>query len=360
MLNPGETQHTRAPRPLFMGPTRKNRRSRGARKNTKNSANHQTENANGSEPNQMVNACQSDTNHSKSDNQSTPTAEAMDTKEPENKLRTWATKMIETATDGQPANQQQAVEPPNTPKRVRSAQTSPNVADTGVPNQPKKQRTFADVVTDDLKLQIINKTDEITETQLNLIETSLMSELDKHLETLPSSVPRYHTSSFRYGILKLICSDAFSAEWIKGVIESMPPLWEGAALEISICKPPNANSMARGQQKHPSRAPRRPTIRFFVPSGIKKPTFEEVAKKLQMQNHPLNTSDWIAWKAEDKENGTFYHVSADVSAIELIRAKAGRLFYYFSKIKVNLPKEPKGEGSQEESGENGVPAKDNQ
>lgn len=95
-----------------------------------------------------------------------------------------------------------------TPKRQRSAQTTPI-------NQPKKPRTFADVVMDDLKILIVNKTDAITPDLLELLETSLMDELERYLATSPVSVPTYHTSTFRFGTLKLICTDSFSAEWIK-------------------------------------------------------------------------------------------------------------------------------------------------
>lgn len=43
LLNPEETQQKRDSRPLFMGPTRKNRKSRGARKNTKGESTAQKE-----------------------------------------------------------------------------------------------------------------------------------------------------------------------------------------------------------------------------------------------------------------------------------------------------------------------------
>lgn len=90
------------------------------------------------------------------------------------------------------------------------------------------------------------------------------------------------------------------------------------------------------------------TIRFFIPDEMKRPSFEEAAKKLQMQNKPLITDDWVAWKAERKEHGMFYSVSVDNDDVELIRAKKGRLFYCFSKLKINLPKD----GNRETSGEN--------
>lgn len=88
---------------------------------------------------------------------------------------------------------------------------------------------------------------------------------------------------------------------------------------------------------------RRPTIRFFIPDGTKRPSFVDVTKKLQLQNHPLNTNEWISWKAEDQGHGIFYHVSVDEHHIELIKAKESRLFYCFSKVKIYLLKESKEE-----------------
>lgn len=363
LLNEGKTQSKRAPRPLFMGPKQKIRRSRGGRKNTNSSANNRDtnanqiasvddKNANKSAPVDDKKANQNTPVDAKNANdsapvndQSAPVEDGRDTHNPVNKLCDWATMITKNGDGRKSADQKQAANAHKNPKRARSAQTRPNATESSVPNARKKQRTFADVVANDLKLQIINKTDGITNAQLSLIETSLMNELDKYMETLPPSAPTFHAPSFHNGIMKLICADSFSAEWIKEVIQSMPPPWEGAALEINACEPPNAKSMANVNQKRQGNIPRRPTVRFFIPNGVKKPTFEEVAKKLQFQNKPLNTEGWIAWKASD---------------IEFIKAKMSRLFYCFSKIRFTLPKEPKGKSSQEENVEENVNSKDNQ
>lgn len=235
-----------------------------------------------------------------------------------------------------------------TPKRQRSANNSP----TDQANKPKKQRTLANILSDDLKMQIINDPNGIDIDQLQTIETKLMEELDIYLATDPTSAPTY-TSSFRNGILKMFCSDTFSVEWLKKVIDNMSPLWEGANIK---CEPMYGNSTNDIDHRNPRRngninrikrqtAPRRPTIRFFVPNGVKQPTFETVVKKLQLQNRPLDTSGWIAWRAEEKEDGMFYHVSVEESDIEVIRTKSSRLFYCFTKLKINLPKVPNGEGT---------------
>lgn len=169
-----------------------------------------------------------------------------------------------------------------------------------------------------------------------------MSELDDYLATNPKNIPTF-TSSFRYGVLKMFCSDSFSAEWMKNVIKNMTPPWDGANI---TCEPVHAYSMPNRQSnQHQRLVPRRPTIRFFIPDGVKKPTFDEVAKKLEQQNHPLTTNRWVAWKAEEKEDGIFYHVSVEEADIEFINTKNGRLFYCFTKIKINMPRVPRGDGA---------------
>lgn len=74
-----------------------------------------------------------------------------------------------------------------------------------------------------------------------------------------------------------------------------------------------------------------------------KQDFTSVKRLLKMQNPPIDTSDWTAWKEEEQELGTFYHVSVNVDDIGLIDKKGSRLFFCFSKIKITLPKQLKGE-----------------
>lgn len=247
LLNPEETLPMRAPRPLFMGPTKKNRRTRGGRKNKKGDSTTPKEN-----DAQIV---------------STPKS-ALCT---DSKLLDWATAATKISNSTEPidkidnsskvANVNQA----DNTKRQRNAQNSPN-GDVNPSNKPKRPKTFANVVADDLKLQISNKGEIISDVQLNLIESKLMEELNNYLTSSPTSVPTFHTSSFRFGILKLICTDKFSAQWIENVVNNMPPLWEGAELEIGVNKPLSTSAQRPLGFQRPNRV-RRPTIRLFIPHG---------------------------------------------------------------------------------------------
>lgn len=313
LLKNEETQQQRAPRSLFMGPPKKNRKSRGARK----SHNKGRQTAITTDYAKSVPVAQSnvDLNHHKQTNPSDAVT---------------ASNKILNLTEGTPKNS----------KRQRSAHNTPE-------NNPKKPRTIANVLSDDLKVLVVDQTNGINNDQAIELEIKLMEALDAFLETNPSTSPTYHASSLRDGTLRLFCADTISVQWIKDVISFMPAPWEGANLEVVDYVAPTQRPL-RPQR---IQTPRRPTIRFFIPNGLKKPDFATVVKKLQLQNPPIITGNWIAWKADDRGDGIFYHVSVDEEMINQIEEKECRLFYCFGKIKINLPKKPKGEGKKAENGD---------
>lgn len=334
LLNQDETQQRRVPRSFFMGPAPKNRKPRHSR-NRRNS--------NGiSSTNDTTVTAQ---NNSSGGN---VTPRVNRNVNPLNTMRNWASKSnvaaAEELTSGNETNREirQPNNANNKSKRQRSAQTTPT--NRTPENRPKKQRT-ADPVADNLKTFITNKSGGLTEEQLSIIESSLMLELDKFLETNPPSVPIFNIPSFRNGVIKIVGADSFSADWIKKVLTNMPPPFVGAELVIDGSNTLAGNAAGDGTNPR-GRIRRLPTIRFFIPTGVNKSNFESISRRLQLQNHPLNTSEWIAWKEEDKGDGIFYHVSVDEADVGIIREKMSRLYYGFTKIKVNLPKEPRGEANR--------------
>lgn len=82
----------------------------------------------------------------------------------------------------------------------------------------------------------------------------------------------------------------------------MTPPWEVAMLELTLVPPRVRN----------------PTIRFFIPNGMKKPEFASILEKFRLQNPPLRTSGWTAWKQDAKGDGIFYHVSVDQETVAQI------------------------------------------
>ncbi|KAJ6646788.1 hypothetical protein Bhyg_02002 [Pseudolycoriella hygida] len=211
-------------------------------------------------------------------------------------------------------------------KRQRSNENSP------AGENPRKQRKFVDVAKDDLKLMIIDEDKQMDIDQAGIVETLLHNLMDEYLASNPRKCPTFHDLKFFGGNLRLICADLFSKKWIETSFSAITPPWEGATLKL-----------------YPV-TPRRPTIRFFVPNGMKKPEFEDILVKLRQQNPPLSTSLWVAWKSDVKEEGIFYHVSVEPETVTLIESMGNRLFYYFSKIRIitpsKKPKEEEGKASE--------------
>lgn len=221
-----------------------------------------------------------------------------------------------------------------TPKRQRSNNNSPL-------NQQKRpkintssqvkdhQGTYADVSSDDLRLLVLDEENGITKKQVEILEEKMMEIFDRFLETSPSRVPEYWTANFAFANVKYVCANEFSVQWLISAVKSMSEPWTGARLTTKRM------SEVRKMRSKPTP---KPQIKFFVPDGMKKKSFEEVTKHIQLRNPPIVTNGWNAWKEEPVPNGTFYHVSVDDSSIGAINMRNCRLFYYFSTIKVIIPK----------------------
>lgn len=342
-----ETLPVRAPRPLFMGPPAKYRRARGSRKNAKkNETVNERSNSNVDVNKQTASVTTVGTS-AVSGMKTSNGDRQLNANEIGGPQTTTSTESVAVARNADSNdskhifgnrksidnNKSDNTNVVTNSKRQRSAQSTPE-------NKPKRQRTFADVVSFDLKFFIMDKEKGISDVQAGLLEISLMDELDKFLATKPETAPKFHTGASRNGLIKIICVDSFSALWLKEAVLMMTPPWEGASLSIEEIGSLNADANNQGAHRalRQPRQPRRPTIRFFIPYGMSKPTFEKVIYRIQEMNKPLSTENWIAWKSDEKEDGTFYHVSVDVQHIDYIEAKQGRLHYGFGTIKMNLPK----------------------
>lgn len=335
LLKDGETLPPRAPRGLFMGPVRKPRRKRGARSTQVNEI--PLKNSTSKPNNGNLSTSQSNSSTNVNHNEVATTSNSTGASKPKIGDHTQLTlKSIGNSGAPLPFNDGKingkpttGGNKPGTPKRPRSNQNSP-----GNMNRPKKPKTLAQVVSNDLKLFIANPPDGIKEDQLAIMEGILMVKLNEFLESNPAKAPTFE-SAYRNGALRMNCSDQFSANWLREAIKGMIPPWNNAKIIVGTF-----------EEVFPERKVKRPTIRFFIPNGLEKPKFEAVAKKLQLQNPPLDTSSWIPWKMDVKEEGIYYHVTIEETDLATIKSKQSRLFYCFTKIRINLPTAPKGEDAE--------------
>lgn len=238
-----------------------------------------------------------------------------------------SSKNVESASDMKSIGQTSQDSRGNT-KRPLSKNNSPE-------NFPKRIKTFAEVLSDDLILFISDRDNVIDDDKAGKLEKSMMEEFFKFVSTNPKTAPTYHHSSVRFGTLRMMCSDKFSADWFTKTIRDMPPPWIGANLEVV--------SAATRKQKI---AARKPSIRFFIPNGMTKQSFESVKNIIKIQNPPLNTDDWETWKEVEREAGMFYHVSVKNEDIGTIAEKGSRLFFCFNKIRIYLPRQPNSDVSE--------------
>lgn len=335
-----ETRPERAPIPLCFGPPKLPKRGkRGARKNTKNPTENltnpqtMTEKGKVKDADVAVKPTINDPDVNKdikpttsegvnSNKQNTTVENCRDNDEEKVNAVNSNQRKVSDATNENEKSKHESK------KRPRSAGTTPT-------GKNKKVRTFADVVSDDLKVMITDKDREMDVDQVMKLEEAMMKSLDDFLASRPSRCPTFHDYKFNKGSLRLICADLFAKQWLETTIASMTPLWDNACLEVVQIPPFD----------------RRPTIRFFIPDGLKKMDFKTIVQKLSLQNPPLRTSNWTAWKQDQKDDGVFYHVSVDENVITHIENRGCRLFYYFSKIKVITPKK-----ATEEEGDAGVVA----
>lgn len=136
-----------------------------------------------------------------------------------------------------------------------------------------------------------------------------MELIDKFLETQPSETSNFWTSSYAFSNVKIVCGNEFSVNWLKVA-------WAGAEL--------TAITMSENLKRKP--APKA-QIKFFVPNGIKKKSYESICKHIELRNPPIKTEKWDKWKEESVPKGFFYHVIADEESVKEIQKKGGRLFY---------------------------------
>lgn len=198
--------------------------------------------------------------------------------------------------------------------------------------QPKKkQETYAEASSKDLNILVMDVNNGIIVDQVRTLEEKLMDVLDVFLESKPTTTPDFWASTYAFENVKYVCDNEYSVSWLKKAVNSMPPPWPGAEL--------TAISMAEKSELKLNRKPtQKPQIKFFVPDGTKKKSYEAICKHIEQRNAPIKVQSWEMWKEEDVPNGTFYHVSTDEDTINEIQRKGGRLFYYFSTIKVIIPK----------------------
>lgn len=213
----------------------------------------------------------------------------------------------------------------NRPK-FTNASGRPNQSDSKQQGGDQRE-TYAEISSKDLNVLVIDEQKGISKDQVGILEEKLMEMLDAFLETNPSVTPNFWASSYAFNNVKFVCDNDFSVKWLRDAVSSMPSPWKGAKLTAITLS-----------EKLKRESEQKPQIKFFVPDGTKKKSFEAICKHIELRNQPIKTENWNMWKEESVPNGSFYHITADEGSVKEIQQKGGRLFYYFSTIKIIIPK----------------------
>lgn len=195
-------------------------------------------------------------------------------------------------------------------------------------------RKYSQVISDDLKILIVDKVNGINQNQAEQLQIKIMECLDSYVNSNSKQIPRFLETSYAFKCVKFVCADEFTVSWLKDIIGHLsPPPWKGARLEVTLMSAYSIFS-SMSQKRQPKSKEGR--IKFVIPITTKKVEFVEVAKRIEMCNPPIKANSWKKLKEEIGRNGTLYYVSIDNDCLKEIRKKEDRLFYLLGTIKITI------------------------
>lgn len=193
-------------------------------------------------------------------------------------------------------------------------------------------RKYSKVIADDLKVLIVDKINGIDQKQAQKLQMKIMESLETTVAVEKSDqFPRFLETSYDHKCIKIVCADEFTVKWLKDMIAKLPPSRTGAKLEVTTMS----------FYLNPSTKPKKPyklkpkvgRVKFFIPTK-KKVDFEEVIKRIEVCNQPIQTDSWKKLKEETTGKGIWYYVSMSKQSLDEIRNKNFSLFYLLGTIKI--------------------------
>lgn len=208
---------------------------------------------------------------------------------------------------------------------------------------------YSQIISDDLKVLIVDKIKGITASQASLLQIEIMQCLEKYIgANQDKPVPNFLETSYNFKCVKVVCADENSLNWLKQTVPPLTP-WPGARLEVTLMSKYSVYSTVsrkRTAKTMPTEGVGLGRLKFAIPnSNVTKATtgqnapaavdtFTEIAKQIELRNAPIKVKDWKELHREDKGAYTIYFVSMDLDCIEELRKKGNRLFYKLGTIKV--------------------------
>lgn len=210
---------------------------------------------------------------------------------------------------------------------------------------------YSQVISDDLKVLIVDKVNGITASQGRTLQIAIMQSLEAEVNQIPNVpdriIPKFLETSYHFKCLKVVCADVHSLNWLKQTVATLKP-WNEARLEVTFMSTYSVYSTV-SQKRTPKSTPNEGRIKFAIPNssvittaaggpalkgGPPAVTFLDITKHLALHNTPVKVDSWKELYKDDKGAYTLYFVSMDLESIEEIRKKGNRLFYKLGTLKV--------------------------
>ncbi len=195
-------------------------------------------------------------------------------------------------------------------------------------------RNYSQVISDDLKILIVDKSRGITQNQANQLKLKVMECLDQWVTVNPDQeIPRFLDATYALNCLKVVCANAYTVDWLKNVITSLNTPWEGAQLEATLMST-YSTYLTVPKKRSPKFRQKECRVKFAIPKTEKKVSFDEIKKRLEMCNPPMKTDGWKELNKDERDKSTIYYVSINNECLKAIETKGNRLFYLLGTIKI--------------------------
>jgi len=184
------------------------------------------------------------------------------------------------------------------------------------------ERSFREVVSENLRVSIINERDlegRIPSSLEEPLRSALMGELTAFLETRPTQIPSFRGNEFVRGHLRINCVDSSSLDFLNRTIQKIGSNWEGAKMRV-----------ARRDE-----VPRLRTAKVFFPRYENGP--EEALKLLNLQNPSFGVAGWKQFHTEVLPGkGLLLVMGVDEITAATIEKARGTANFGFSHVNVKV------------------------
>lgn len=131
-------------------------------------------------------------------------------------------------------------------------------------------RKYSQVISDELKILIVDKINGITQSQGTQLQMKVMESLEAYVATNPDKeIPKFLETSYSFKCVKMVCADQFTVKWLTDIITGLsPPPWQGARLEVTQMSMYSIYSAPAPSKRAIKMRPREVRVKFGIPNVV--------------------------------------------------------------------------------------------